>query len=199
MKSAIIFAVIAFALCLSMVGFVRGEGTVVAVDPSSLNITQDQIGNNFTCSINITGVANLWAWSLRLNWNPTVLNATNLQEGPFLKTAGSTIFGLPSSKGPGYFRDISDTLLTASTANGSGILFNVTFEVLAVGHSDITLNETSLFRFDETLIPFTASNGSVTVAIPEFSNMLVFVIIFAGASMAVLIKKRPKHTAQRNS
>src|SRR5271157_1197497 len=134
MKSAIIFAVIAFALCLSMVGFVRGEGTVVAVDPSSLNITQDQIGNNFTCSINITGVANLWAWSLRLNWNPTVLNATNLQEGPFLKTAGSTIFGLPSSKGPGYFRDISDTLLTASTANGSGILFNVTFEVLAVGH-----------------------------------------------------------------
>jgi len=196
MKVVIICMVITFALCLGMVNFARGEGTVVAVDPPSYTVTQDQIGKNFTLNINITGVTNLWSWGVRLNWNASILNVTSLQEGPFLKSVGSTLF-LPPTRGTGYLKDLGSTLLSASTANGSGLLCTVTFEALAVGQSSITLNETSMIRYDQTVIPNTVNNGQVTV-IPEFPDPLVFVIIFAGASMTVLIKKRPKLTRQRD-
>lgn len=190
MKVVIVCAVIAFALCIGMVNFAKGDGTVIAVDPPLYTVTQSQIGTNFTLSINITGVADLWSWGVRLNWNPDVLNVTNVQEGPFLKSAGGTLF-LPPTRKNGYLQDIGSTLLSASSANGSGILFNATCEALAVGQSNITLNETSLIRFDSTVIPATVNNGQVIVTVPEFPNLLIFGVIFAGATIAILIKKRP--------
>jgi len=195
MKVVIMCAVIAFALCVGMVNFARGDGTVIAVDPPLYNVTQNQIGMNFTLNINITGVTNLWSWGVRLNWNPDVVNVTNVQEGAFLKSAGSTLF-LPPTRGTGYLKDIGSTLLSASSANGSGVLFIATFEALAIGQSNMTLNETSLIRYDSSVIPTTVNNGQVIVTVPEFSNLLVFVFIFAGVTVAVLIKKQSKVHAE---
>jgi len=175
-----------------MFSFVNAQGTIIAIDPSLYSTTQAQIGQPFTLNINITNVANLWSWGVRLNWNPDVVNATSVQEGPFLKSAGNALF-LPPTRGTGYLKDLGSTLLTSSTANGSGILCIVTFQALAVGQTGITLNETSLLRFDETTIPATVSNGTVIVTVPEIPSSLLFVVIFAAAvSVVILVKKKTK-------
>jgi hypothetical protein len=192
MKVVIICAVIALVLCLSTVNFAKGDGTVIAVDPPIYTVTQDQIGTTFTLNVNITDVASLWGWGFRLNWNPDILNVTKVQEGSFLKSAGGTLF-VPPHRETGYLWDIGDALLVPSTANGSGILFTVTCVALAKGQSDITLNETRLERLDQTQIPNTVSNGQVTV-VPEYPDLLILGIIFAGATAVILVKKRPKLT-----
>ena len=192
MKITVVCTIIALTLCVNVVSFAKAQGTVIAVDPPSYVTTQDQIGQPFTLNINITDVANLWSWGLRLNWDPNIVNATSVQEGPFLKTAGSTMF-LPPVRGSGYLKDIASTLLSASSANGSGILCTVTFQALAVGETGIMINGTSLIASDYvTAIPAEVSNGTVIVTIPEITAPLFFVAIFVATSVVILAKKKTK-------
>jgi hypothetical protein len=196
MRIKIISLFIIFVIGLSMVDFCKCQEAAIAIDPSSYTVSQAQIGTTFQININITDVTNLWSWKVRLNWNPDVLNVTGVTEGPFLKSVGTTLFPPPPQR-PGYLTEIDSTLLSPSSANGSGVLVTVTFEALAAGQSAITINETQLLQPDgSTEIPFTVSNGQVVV-LPEFPNLLFLVFILAATTAVILIKKLPKLTRQK--
>ena len=190
MKTKIILA-IAFVLCLSLGGLARGAGTTISISPSSSTLSQSQIGTSFQINISISDVTNLWSWKVRLNWNPDVLNVTNVDEGPFLKSVGLTLFPPPPQRN-GYLTEVSCTLLSLSSASGDGVLATVTFQVLASGQSDITLNETELLQpgSGHPQINCTINNGQITV-VPEFPGWSFLAITFAATIlMAILTKKR---------
>jgi hypothetical protein len=198
-----IILTIAFAsvICLSFVGSARCDGTVISVSPSSYTLPQSQIGTNFQISINISGVANLWSWKVRLNWNPNILNVTSgPTEGTFM--GGGTLFlTSPTNYTAGYVGEISDTFLSNTSVSGNGVLATVTFQVLAAGQSNITLNETELLQPEagHPQITHTVNNGQLNV-IPEFPSGAFLAIAFAVTtiSAAFLAKKRLKPTRQYN-
>ena len=195
MKIKIILS-IAFvsAICLSFVGSARCDATVISINPSSQTLPQSRIGTNYQIDINISDVANLWQWKVRLNWNPSVLNFIRVDEGTFLNSSGSTLF-LNASARSGYVPEISDTLLENTSTSGSGLLAIVTFKVLAAGQSDITLNETLLTHpTGQVQIPHTVDNGQLIV-VPEFQNWTFLAIaLVATIPAAILAKKRFKPT-----
>jgi len=191
-----IILVIVFAFCLSLAGLARGAGTTISINPSSSTLSQSQIGTSFQINISISDVTNLWSWKVRLNWNPDVLNVTNVEEGPFLKSVGATLFPPPPQR-DGYLTEVSSTLLSNSSASGAGILAAVTFKVLASGQSDITLNETELLQPESghPQINCTINNGHITV-VPEFPSWLFLTFTFAATMLAaILAKKRLKPTS----
>jgi hypothetical protein len=201
-----IFLVIAFAsiVCLSIVGSARCDGTVISISPSSQTLSQSQIGKSYPITINISDVTNLWQWSVQLNWNPNVLNFTNIANGPFLESAGSTLFPPPPQRN-GTLTEISDTLLNnRHSVNGSGVLATVTFLVLAAGQSDITLNNTVLTQplsgnqTTHAEIVHTVNNGQLIV-LSELSNWAMLAIIFVvSIPAAILARKRLKPMRQCN-
>jgi hypothetical protein len=202
MKTNIVLA-IAFAsiICLGVVGSARCDGTVISISPSLSTLPQSQIGANFQININISDVASLWSWKVRLNWNPNVLNFTSIDEGPFLKSAGSTLFPPPPQRN-GSLTEISDTLLANASVSGNGILATVVFKVLAAGQSDITLNETELLQPlvgqppSHPQIAHTVNNGRLIV-LPEFPSWAPLAIIFVTAvPVVILVRKRLKPTHQ---
>ena len=120
----------------------RGQAAtpLVRIDPPQTSNLD--IGDNFTIYAWVDNAANVEAAQVQFTYDLTVLNATSVEEGPFLESVGSTIIA------QSYAAAISDTLgevyyasagISGQTASGSGILLNVTFTVLSAGSSQFHL------------------------------------------------------------
>lgn len=143
------------------------DGTVLGINPTSLQLTSSQIGETIQLDINITNVKDLWAWDLKdLSFNPKVLNLTQVTEGPFLAKGGQTLFIWTSTAtmalAKGDIPEISTLLLLSKEGvSGSGKLATLSFNVIAPGTSQITFNQTTLLNPTEIQ---TGVHGIINVA-----------------------------------
>jgi len=137
----------------------------VSVNPSSLTTELEQ---NFNIDIAISDVFDLYGWEFTLSWNPYVLDAANVTEGPFLKGDGrSTFFAYNISLIDG--RMVVDCTLLGwiSGVSGSGILTTLTFCPKNSGECSLDLYNLSLIDSNEQPIFCQTSNGYVRVISPH--------------------------------
>jgi len=109
--------------------------TTLYLDP--LCITATSAGQTFTVNINVADVTNLFGWDLAIEWDPTILECTKFEEGPFLSDAGATL------EFPGTIDNVAGRIdppwgiiLSFGTTfgvNGSGTLAIATFESKKAG------------------------------------------------------------------
>ena len=129
-----------------------GDPTTVAINPTD---SYAAIGGTFTVNVNVTNVDKLTGWQFTVYFLKSILNCTNVTEGSFLKTAGSTYFGdiISNNYNGTYGRVVAyDTLLgTTGGVNGSGVLASITFKALSLGDSPLHLADTKLG--DENIPP----------------------------------------------
>jgi hypothetical protein len=171
--------------CLILLAFASGvaikpshaaqETAVVGINPANLNLTTAYVGETIQLNVNISNVQGLWGWAIQnVNFNPKVLNITNVQEGPFLNSKDSTFFlwsfnsTLAFSKGD--IPEINCAFAEDQTVSGSGGLATITFTVIAAGTSPITMGEVALMsdlpsssQDENNEISCTWTNSTVTV------------------------------------
>jgi hypothetical protein len=119
--------------------------TTVSVDPTSTILQTAKIGQVVQVDINVTNAHNLWGWTLNnLAFNPHVLNLTQILEGPFLKTGGSTFFLTTLNDTnwlqKGLVASTNEAINVNATTSGSGIILTLKFVIIAAGTSPITIN-----------------------------------------------------------
>jgi len=130
------------------------------------------VGQTVTVSLMISNVQDLWAFQAGLLFNPKVVKCTNVVEGGFLSNNGANhLLAYPGSidntNGIVYFYGWS-LESPSSPMSGSGPLMNVTFQVLAVGYSDIhvadwiPLQATTLNDIPTTTIDYFTAPGNGT-------------------------------------
>jgi PKD repeat protein len=116
------------------VGTASLEETVVSVDPLASTCN---VGQSFNIDVTIANVTNLYSWQFNMTFNPSILNVTNVQHGPFLGTAGPATLKLPpvidNINGWVFVSEMFFLPLPPEGANGSGVLATVTFDVKGVG------------------------------------------------------------------
>jgi hypothetical protein len=124
---------------------VNAATTEMKLAPTEIQLTQEKIGTDITVNVTVNDVNELWQWTATVLWDPTVLNLTKVQEGSFLSNAGGTMFNWPTMNNlkQGNLSMVC-TSMSAANANGTGVLATLTFKVLAVKQSNITLNDTVL-------------------------------------------------------
>jgi len=121
--------------------------TRVLTDPSS--IVAPSVGLSFTVNINVSDVADLYAWQFGLTFNPDVLECTGFYEGEFMKRQSEPTLFLEHSSdmnnmlGVIYFRGCC-ILGPKPGVDGSGQLAYVTFKSVGVGVSNFHLTDTYL-------------------------------------------------------
>ena len=113
--------------------------------------------DSFAVRVNISDVTQLSLWQINLTYNPSVLQAVAVREGPFLKSvpgippypAPGTTFA--TTNGSGWIQAMS-TLKSYNYggANGSGVLATFHFRAIAAGNSvlDYSLGKTYLLTWD---------------------------------------------------
>jgi hypothetical protein len=152
-----------------------GPETTIAVYPSELRRYQ---GLPFPINITISAVQDLYGFDTYLRYDQTLLNAISITEGPFLRSAGTTIEVVNEiNNAEGYVRYALALMGAPAGADGSGTLFTVTFEAShsTTGTTDLNLEDVKLSNSEAEPIPRTVLNGSVTVV--EFERIDHLVIV----------------------
>lgn len=193
----LLYIVLALGLMLSLgITYAFAVPTVSIAPPNSVV----QPNQSFTLDIDVTDVTDLYAWQFALAFNPAILAATSITEGPFLQTGGATFF-IPGTidNTLGTIDLTANTLLTAvAGVDGGGAIATVHFQALtSLGTSPITLSNVLLLDSGLDDITADTANGFVTVrqvttAIPEPGTWLFLATGTAG--LLAFWRRRPHTT-----
>lgn len=145
---AAIFAAFAVLTIVTMPLFhhtaIASPGTTMAIDPNVGGKAPDEF---YSVNVTVFEVSELYAWQFNITFDPNVLEAVSVVEGPFLKTAGDTLFLEPElNNTAGYVFAGCPRKVYDAGASGNGVLATVTFKVLAEGTSPLELQENSKLR-----------------------------------------------------
>jgi hypothetical protein len=152
---AILVVVLAYVILSSP------TSTALVVEPQSV---QGTTGQFFTVNVSISNVADLYGWQIELSWNSSLLNATNVTEGPMLKSSGNSTFFSPAvNNAAGNLSALCTRLLSfgsnATGVSGHGTLMTVQFEVIGSGACDLNLYGTQLLDSNTRAISHTVQSS----------------------------------------
>lgn len=167
------------------IGTLQG-GAYYIVEP--LNST-GRVGWTLTVSVHVYDVLNLYAYQVRMNWNPAYFELTNYQFGDILadQPDGTT----PSSRvsQDGGFVIIGETTNGAYPGvDGDGWLCSVSFMVEVDDVATVfDINNQYTYGLDSALndITLVKENGNFVPAWPEDMNVDGFIDIFDLATVAI--------------
>lgn len=163
MDRKIIIAVTILAVVIILVAYFflgsTNSLTKIAVNPNSL---QKTVGEDFTVTIDVSNVRNLYGWQTRLSFNAEILGVLTVVEDSFLKSGGSTYFNYIVNDTTGHVLVDCALLGDISGVNGTGVLVSIQFHVKSAGSCDLGLYDTSLIDHSEQTIAHTAVGGGFT-------------------------------------
>jgi len=151
----LVLTTIFLILITAATGRAWAEPATVSLDPAQVSAVPT--GEQFTVNLVIADIGNLYGWQVNITFNPAVLNAVRVAEGPFLKNVNKTAWPKPVIDNSQGYIFASSSLMPPyppAGATGSGLLANITFAVKSGGSSTL--------HFDEELTYFrTIQSGSV--------------------------------------
>ncbi len=158
----ILFSLMAVIMCLGFTALSYGAATV-SVDPATVD--SPAVGEQLTININIAGGVGVAGFQATVNYDNTALSYVSAAKGDYLPgdpTAGTFILTLQPGDSNvaviGFPFNIEDR-----TADGDGTLATVTFEVVEVKASSITLSDVLISDAEASALEITTADGSVTV------------------------------------
>jgi len=134
------------------------------------------VGDTFAIPISITDATDLTSWQFDLSFDPTIVMANSVSEGPFLSSSGTalTLFtpGVIDNVG-GLISLVADFYVDFGTPpSGDGVLADIEFTALSQGVSPLTFSNVFLNLSDSG---FDIVNGQITVtgttSVPEPSTL----------------------------
>jgi hypothetical protein len=142
----------------------------LSFDQSSVTVGP---GQSFSLSVTVTGVSDLADYQFNVGFDPTILNISSVTEGPFLSTAGATVF-IPGtiSNVLGQVTSIANGLQGGGPgATGSGTLVTLGFTAIGSGTSSVALSGVTLLDSNLAGIAVQTTNSQATVTgTPEPSS-----------------------------
>ncbi len=151
------FFLMAVVMCLGWTAMSYGAATV-SVDPAT--IESPAVGEQLTVNINIAGGEDVAGYQVTLNFDPTALK--------YISSAYNADYlaAFPSVSPSGLASDSSIQFITLGAAqDGDGTLATVTFEVVEVKASAITLTDVLISDAGSDELEVTTADGSVTVPV----------------------------------
>lgn len=148
-------------ICSLLVGsallFLPYQGHALSITVGSATVN---VGDTFSVNVNVAGAVDLTSWQFDLGYNPSLLQANGVTEGPFLAAGGPTLFGPPLfiDNVNGLISGVTDSLLALPGVSGSGVLATIEFTALVAGPSTLTTSGVFL-NLQES--GFTVTDGSV--------------------------------------
>ena len=178
LKRALLIALALASFGILAPTFVQANGVPVV---SALPFVTVNVGDTVTIPISITGAVDLTSWQFNLAFNPAIVKANSVTEGPFLSSFGTTLIP-PTTFGPGTIDNTTGliSLVTDSfidlppLPSGNGVLADIEFTALAPGVSPLTFSNVFLNDLDQD---FSTTNGQITVRgtarIPEPATLML--------------------------
>ena len=107
----------------------------------SIDDTPVYVWDTFTLHLNVENITDLAGWQCNIEFDPNLLEATEVVEGDFLKENGGTTYFQASTidNTAGTITDLVAARTTIGGVSGNGRLLSVTFMTKALGDAQITV------------------------------------------------------------
>ena len=131
-------------------GFEPGTEYTLAMGVGyTVSETPIHLGDTFTLNIRAENISNLAGWQFDIAFDPTVLEAIDVNEGDFLKMDGGTTFfqGGRIDNAVGKITELSVARLSSRGVSGVGTLLQVKFKAKSTSETRLTLQN---FEFGAT-------------------------------------------------
>lgn len=189
-----------FILCiiLARAGTADAADTaIMAVDPPSKIVDAPNL--SFTINVTLSIAHKIDFFDIYdITWDSTVLEletgtGADIVEGPYMKAFGSTLFTFTGiNNAIGKIGEVACGYLTASEANGTGVLFSIKFKSKAAGISPITIghetylldSKTNASWYMDSTNGLQINDGSVNV-IPEFPTSVLLPLFLVATTIAI--------------
>lgn len=147
----------------------------IYVDPASLVDPTLTPSHSFSVDVKILNGTDVLSYSFTLNFDPSIIEATNAVEGSYLSGVGATTFvtGINNTVG---FVTVQTALVSPPGANGDGTLATITFHVLSLGATALAFSDTSLADSLGEPITLSTNNG-------YFANVVLARLFFDPAQI----------------
>jgi general secretion pathway protein D len=171
----------------------------IAVSP---NVKEVRPGESFGLDILATDVSDLFSFQFDLSFDPALLRATDVREGAFLPSGGTTFF-VPGviDNNAGTITFTTDSLIGAIPGvSGNGAIAEIEFQALAPGSSSVSFSNTILLNSGSSVLDAVAVDGVVNISdavtpIPEPHSALLLTggigVLLALAHRSHRRKRRP--------
>lgn len=139
------------------------------INPARIVDTAITPCQSFTVNITVAEVTDLYHWKLTVYYKNDILNVTDVSEGSFLQGGGATSFQteIQNNYNTTHGRiNANSTLLGATGVDGNGTLAIISFHVIDLGNSTITLSQTLLYDSTHETLSHSTSDG-------YFNNVLI--------------------------
>ena len=151
LRAALLFLLLGLSItCFVRVGSSQASSnSVVKVQPSETDV---RVGETFSVSVVVESVENLYALDVTLRWNASVLRFLSVDlhlgmeshpGGVLHEDLGAEIYVAENNATEAEYRLVATSVSPASSFNGSGTVFSVSFKAVSVGRSLLEL-ETEL-------------------------------------------------------
>ena len=168
-----VYTAVAFTVLCAGMRQASANGVVISV--ISAPFVTVSVGDTFTIPISITGAVDLTSWQFDLAFNPAIVKANSITEGPFLSSSGAaTTLFVPGAidNGGGHILGTSDFFADISSPpSGSGVLAKIEFTALVSGALPLTLSNVFLNLSNQG---FEIGNGGITV-VPEPTTLTLLI------------------------
>ena len=195
-----IFITIIAVLTIALANVGRAAEVTITLDPSEVKDIEP--GGTFDVDVTVSDVSNLFSWKIVIRFDPNVLQADNVTEGPFLaSTNETTIFQTPTIDNDVGFVIAGAVFMPPFPeygVTGDGVLATIVFSV--TGRGSVTL------EFDEELtvikevrwydyeadppisyptlsIPCTLVDGAFTNGAPEVLSLSLIIAIVGAVAI----------------
>ena len=144
-------------------------GTEYAVSNPGVGYTFSEtvihVGDTFTLDISAEDVYDLAGWQFDIVFDPTMLEAVEVNESDFLKRGGGTTFFQKGTvdNAAGKIESISAALISKGGVTGTGVLLSVTFSAKVDGNSELGLRNFQFGSSTGAVIPAGVRDLTITV------------------------------------
>lgn len=167
------------------------EATVYVDPPTAMA----KIYQEFSVNISISNVTDLYGWEFKFKWDATLLEATNITEGNFLKGQGDTLFVININNTEGYVRAACTLIGSIPGANGSGTLATIKFYVETLGECVLDLYDTKLVSSTEQPIEHTTIDGYYYTSVHDVA---IINLTASATTINVTVENQGTHTETFN-
>lgn len=150
----------------------HAAGSATLLD-ATLRFDQDPyavvVNDTITLDLVVEDVANLAGWEVKLSFDPTLLEITQVAPGPFLASTDRITESLQLALAAGQLAIGGYTYGDPEPVSGAGVLAQLTVRGLAAGQAPITLSDPILAGMDGSgvlSLPVAASGAVVNVTQP---------------------------------